>query len=384
MQPALAELEFLVRALVERDLPGALVVACDDVAALHVAQLLARLDERSESDLFLTFTGGGATSAALVDGVAENLALQRASLEEQLGPGAALPTLPPLAGAPARRMLALLEHVLGLLPPGDHRLVWSLLPSELPPDFSAELAEPLLRAAKDPRVRLVLRVGHASTEIFETAQAWPDGHVLAHRLEIPAEDGVAAAIRTAQDPERPAEARVRALLELAYLDLGHGRLDDAEQKFRGCAEFYARTQDAPLEALALAGVADVLRARDRLPDARLTYETALLKVAPTQAFPVALQIAVALADTCVSLQRFADAEGAYRLADALADALLRPHIRADVQESLGACRLAQRDEAGAAQIWAQAADLCRALDYPTRLHSLRARLAARGREVRPC
>ncbi|MCY1013387.1 hypothetical protein OV079_49250 [Nannocystis pusilla] len=293
-------------------------------------------------------------------------------------------------------MQALIAHILGLLPRGDHRLVWSLILSEMPPDFAAELAEPLLCAAHDPRVRIVLRVDHAPTGIFEFAQSWPDEHVLAYRLELPAGDDVASATLTAQNPESPAEARVRALMELAYLDFGHGRLADAEQKFRGCAKFYALAQNGPLEALALAGVADILRARNNLSAARLTYETALLKIAPTQGFPVTLQIAVALADTCMSLQRFADAEGAYRLADALADALLRPHIRADVQESLGACRLAQRDEAGAVQIWTRAAELCRAITYPKRLHSLLARLAVhhgqlegqvvhtRLPEVRPC
>ena len=386
MQPALAELEFILGAFVERDLPGVLVVACDDVATLHVAQLLTRLDERSASDVFLSFAGAAPTTAAFVDAVAESIARQHAGLVEQLGSGAAVPPMPRLAGAPAMRMRACIEHVLGLLPAGAHRLVWSLIPSGLPPDFSAELAEPLLGAARDARVRLVVRADPGASRLLELARAWPDEHVLAYCLELPAGDSVAVATLTAQDPDSPAETRVRALMELAYLDLGHGRLEDAGQKFRGCAEFYALAQDVPLEALALAGVADVSRARGDLAAARLTYETALLKVAPTRAFLVSLQIAVALADTCLSLRRFADAEGAYRLADALAEALLRPHIRADVQESLGVCRLALGDDIEAAQIWTRAAALCRAIDYPTRLHSLEGRLAAgpEGARYRTC
>ncbi|MCY1011733.1 hypothetical protein OV079_40515 [Nannocystis pusilla] len=132
MQAVLTELESLLAGLVERDLPGVLVVACSDVETLYLAQVLARLDERSESDLFLTFTDAAATTAALVDALADNLALQQANLAEQLGPGAALPDLPALArdpaASPATRFHALVDHVLALLPPGDHRLVIALLP----------------------------------------------------------------------------------------------------------------------------------------------------------------------------------------------------------------------------------------------------------------
>ena len=402
MQPVLTELEFLIAAFVERDLGGALVVACNDVEALHVAEILAHLDERSESDLFLTFASRARTAAAFVDAVAESVALQQAKLVEQLGPGAALPELPPLArdvAAPhVQRMQALIGYILGLLPSGDHRLVWSLLPAELPADFSTELAEPLLRAFDDARLRLVLRDDRTTPQAFNIARFWPDEHVLAYSLDLSLADAAAATVAVARDPDAPAEARVQALMELAYLDLGHGRHQDAEHKFRGCAQFYARTHDDPMEALALAGVAEVQRARDDLPAARATYETAVLKAAPTQAFPVTLQIVIALADTCFALETFADAEGYYRLADAIADKLLRPHIRADVQESIGECRLAQGAETEAARIWIGAAELCRALDYPKRRQSVLRRLAAcraticpeeqdaaaRVREAEPC
>lgn len=398
MQPVLTELESLIAAFVERDLSGTLVVACNDVEALHVAELLARLDERSESDLFLTFASPARTAASFVDAVADSIALQQAELTQQLGSGAALPDLPSLActsTAPAvQRMQALIGYVLGLLPSGDHRLVWSLLPAELPPDFSAELAEPLLCAVHDARVRLVLRDDRSAPRTFDIAKSWPDEHVLAYSLDLTLTDTVATAIAAARNPDAPAAARVQALMELAHLDLGHGRHQDAEHKFRGCAQFYARTHDAALEALALAGVAEVQRARNDLPAARLTYETALLKAAATQAFPVTLQIVVALADTCFALELWADAEGYYQLADALADKLLRPHIRADVQESIGACRLAQGAEVEAARIWIGVAELCRALDYPKRRQSVLRRLAAcrvgqtvvdaHVREARPC
>lgn len=402
MQPVLTELESLIAAFVERDLGGTLVVACNDVESLHVAELLARLDERSESDLFLSFASPARTAAAFVDAVADSIALQQAELTQQLGSGAALPDFPSLARAaapPIERMQALIGHVLGLFPSGDHRLVWSLLPAELPPDFSAELAEPLLRAVQDARVRLVLRDDRSAPRAFDSAQSWPDEHVLAYSLDLSLTDTVAAAVAAARNPDAPAGARVQALMELAHLDLGHGRHQDAEHKFRGCAQFYARTHDSALEALALAGVAEVQRARNEFPAARLTYETALLKAAATQAFPVTLQIVVALADTCFALELWADAEGYYRLADALADKLLRPHIRADVQESIGACRLAQGAEVEAARIWIGVAELCRALDYPKRRQSVLRRLAAcrvgfcpkeqtvvdaHMREVRPC
>lgn len=380
MQAVLAELESLLAGLVERDLPGVLVVACSDVETLYVAQVLARLDERSESDLFLTFTDAAATTAALVDALADNLALQQASLAEQLGPDAAAPPdLPALArdaaAAPATRFRALVDHLLALLPPGDHRLVLALIPSQLPADFCVELAEPLLRASQHPRVRLVLRDDPVRPAHFTLATTCPDEHVLAYNLALSPEDAVAATVAVARDPERPPAARIQALMELAWLDLGHGRLADAEQKFSGCAEFHARTGSPALAALARAGVGDVQRARGDLGAARRTYEAALLEAAATPAFPVTLQIAVALADTCLALALHIDAGGYYQLADALAAKLLRPHTRADVQESLGVCHRARGAGAQAARVWSEAAELCRAVDYPQRLHSVLGRLA---------
>lgn len=400
MQPVLTELESLIAGFIERDFGGALVVAATDVEALHVAEILARLDERSESDIFLTFTAPARTAAAFVDTVVDSIALQQAELAQQLGPSARMPALPPVrpgATSLVRRMQELIEYVLGLLPPGDHRLVWSLIPAEVPADFSAELAEPLIRAVQDDRVRLVLRDDRLAPRAFDLAQAWPDEHVLAYSLDLSLSDTVAAAVATAQNPELPDAARVQALMELAHLDLGHGRHLDAEHKFRGCAQFYARAHDGALEALALAGLAEVQRSRDDLPAARQTYETALIKAAATPAFPVTLQIVTALGDSCFALGRPAEAEGYYRLADALAEKLLRPHIRADVQESIGACRHAQGAEAEAARIWTGVAELCRTLDYPKRRQSVLRRLTAcrggicpeaqavaQAREVKPC
>lgn len=381
MQAVLNELESLLAGLVERDLAGVLVVACSDVETLYVAQVLARLDERSESDLFLTFTDVAATTARLVDALADNLAAQQANLAEQLGPGAALPDLPALArdpaATPATRFHTLVDHVLALLPPGDHRLVLALLPSSLPPDFCVELAEPLLRASQHPRVRLVLRDDRARpAHLFLSAKTCPDEHVLAYSLDLAPEGAVAAVAAAARDPERPAAARIQALMELAWLDLGHGRLADAAQKFSGCAEFHARTGSPALAALARAGVGDVQRARGDLHGARRAYETALLEAAATPAFPVTLQIAVALADTCLALEQPIDAEGYYQLADTLAAKLLRPHTRADVQESLGVCQRARGAGTQAARVWSDAAELCRAIDYPQRLQSILGHLAS--------
>ncbi|MCY0986402.1 hypothetical protein OV203_04630 [Nannocystis sp. ILAH1] len=380
MQAVLTELESLLAGLVERDLPGVLVVACDDVETLYVAQVLARLDERSDSDLFLTFTDAAPSTSALVDALADNLAVQQANLAEQLGPGAALPDLPALArdpaAAPATRLRALVDHILALLPPGDHRLVIALLPSRLPADFRLELAEPLLRASQHPRVRLVLRDDRARPAHFTAAKTCLDEHVLAYSLDLTPEDAVAAAAAAVRDPERPAAARIQALMELAWLDLGHGRLADAEQKFCGCAEFHARTGSPALAALARAGLGDVQRARGDFVQARRSYETALLEAAATPAFPVTLQLAVALADTCLALAQHLDAEGYYQLSDTLAAKLLRPHTRADVQESLGVCHGARGAGTQAVRVWNDAAELCRAIDYPQRLHSILGRLAS--------
>ncbi len=381
MQAKLAELETLLEGFVERELGGALVIGCTDVEALYVGKLLMGLDERSEADLFLSFVAPAPTAAQFVSAVVDNFAAQQGALDEAMRAEGKVP--PPLPARvldteapPLLRMRGLIEHALTLLPPGDHRLVWSLLPIEVADRAGVTaLGTALIEGPHADALRLVLRDDRDAPGAYRVAEAWPDERVLAYPLEMTSDDLAAAAADAAQDPKRPTDERMSALLQLAFLDLGHKRLDAAEAKFSGLARYHEATGERPLQALSTSGVGDVQRARGDLPAARKSYEAALLQVADTQALPVTLQICVSLADTCLALKQYADAEGYYQLADRVASKLLNAYTKADVRESLGVCRLAQRAPRDALQIWNEVAALCRDIDYPKRLASVLGRLA---------
>jgi tetratricopeptide (TPR) repeat protein len=168
-----------------------------------------------------------------------------------------------------------------------------------------------------------------------------------------------------------------ALLQLAYLDLGHGRAPAARQKFTAAAEFFARAREPALHSLALGGVADLdARAGDR-DGARARYDAALLVAARAGALPVVLQHALALGGLCHADRRLADAEAYYRLAAQTADKSANPLARADALEQVGALQLAQRRPADAADTWALALRLARDTGH----HDRRAAVLTRLRDL---
>lgn len=382
MQRKLADLEKLIEAFVQRDLSGALVLGCSDVETLYLSQLLSSLDERAGADLYLTFDAPVPTVATFVTAVADSLALRQDALDAGMrAVQRPLPApLPPLtrdiSADPIARMHALVDHALSLLPPGDHHLVWSLVPATISDKrgFGA-LAEAMLQRNHPRPLRIILRDDLTAPHHLKLADAWPDERVLAHAPGMVGGDVEGTTADTARDLSRPTGERMQALLQLAWLDLGHRRLDAAESKFRGLARYYEATGEKPLQALATGGLGDVQRARNELPAARKTYEQGLLLVAGTDALPVTLDLFVATADTCLALAQWTDAEGYYKVADQLASKLHNLYVKSDALESLGVCRLAQRDPRAAAAVWQEVAALCRELDYPKRLASVLGRLA---------
>lgn len=393
MQQAFQDLADLLEGFVEREQDGVLVLECDDVQVLYAAKQLAGLDERDEADVFVTFCEPVRASVhAWLDDLVRHLETQLAGLDERSG-AAAWPRLPAAArtGAPLARVLTMLEWLHARMPAGDHRLVCAFLPVEVrDPDGYGALGEALVRHQLPPGLRLVLRDDVAAPRFAPLAHGWPDPRVVAHRVAIDPGGLVDAVAGVANDAQRAPRDRMLALLQLAFLDLGHGRAAAARQKFTATAGFFARTGEPALQALAMGGAAD-LAARSGDPDgARAQYDAALLIAARAGALPVVLNHAIALGVLCRGRRQLADAEAYHSLAAHTAEKAVNPFARADALEQVGALQLAQRRPDEASATWTGAAALCRDTGYTARLASILTALrdlhrgAGRRDEARAC
>ena len=329
-QTRLEALHRVLTALVAHPQPAALVLACTDLETPYLHHALTRLDEQSPCDrIFTASTPVPATTdlSTYLDHlelattphprpIPEAAPLPRPIPEAALA--APLPHLDPEASQtprddPFSRLQALLARLLADLPPGDHRLVVALVPHEIgAPAAFAALAEALLTAPLDPRLRLIVRDDRLTPRHFLTAATCPEAHVLAYSFELPPELALAAVLTAAHDPHRPPDERAQALLQLACQDLGHRRHADALAR---CDAVRALATSEPLQLLALAFKADVLR-HSGDPHAALALATATLQRAVAlQLHPIVLHLALALAGLTRELGRPADARACLELAE---------------------------------------------------------------------
>lgn len=396
MQAALQDLADLLEGFVERDQDGVFVLECDDVQVLYAAKQLTGLDERDEADVVQVFCEPVATTVnAWLDDIVRHLEVQLAAVDERCA-AAGAPTWPRLpiaarAGAPLDRVHAVIAWMHARLPPGDHRLVCALLPVEIHDrDGHGGLGESLLRGLLPAGVRLILRDDVRDPRFASVARTWSDDRVLAHRVTIDPGALVGAVADAAKDPRRAPRDRMLALLQLAFLDLGHNRLPVARQKFTAVAEYFRKTGDPGLQAFASGGAADVSSREGDLVRARREYDAALVLAAQAGALPVVLHLALAIAVLCRDQRQLADSETHYRLAALTAEKTVNPFARADALEQIGVLQLAQRRPVEATATWTAAAAICRESDYAIRLASLLEaqrelhRISGRHPEARAC
>lgn len=294
-----------------------LEVACRDEDAPLVFKLLGDLDSAQASDLFMLCLDDFTTPAEYVGRVLAAVRVQLATVAEDLAaqgrpPLAALPpTLEDSQTAPAQRLIGLIEHVRGWLPPeGGHRVIWGLFPLRIAdqPAYVSFLAE-LMREGGVPRwmraTRLIARAAREAT----TPSPSP-------RLRRIVADFSPAALQAALANEAADEhlseaQRVQALLTLAQLDSAHGRADAARRHFTEVSRHAERLQNQTLHALALNGLGELAHREGNLPAARAFYECAVAPACGTGAPVVLAMLSRNLGDLAFLQGRYAEAEKHY-------------------------------------------------------------------------
>src|SRR5262245_11512584 len=133
-QSRLRELQDLLKALVERPRPGSLVIGCTEFEIVYLVYVLEQLDAQSPADRFFVVPDPFTTVHAYI-------VTLEARVQETIYSDSSDTSLRAVEITPRRddrvcpsassRLRALLDRLLADLPPGDHRLVFALVPARI-------------------------------------------------------------------------------------------------------------------------------------------------------------------------------------------------------------------------------------------------------------
>lgn len=363
-----------------------LVLGATDLDIALVFKMLQERDRRDAQRIYLLFPFECDTPGRYLQQCMQSLAAQiaaenQARREEGIAPWAELPLFCTDPGQlPARRLKAAVEHVRSLVAEGID-IVWALMPSMVAnaTDY-AETMWPLLALdgfeAWMEGHRFCLRDDCARRFLLSPGQREKARHVLALDLDFSPEKAADTLARALNDAAQPISERMQAAMQLAALDLTHGRLDQALEKYRLLYGWH-REQRNPLgQALALGGIGDVATRGGQHTDASRWYAHALDAAADSGNLSVTLNLLMAAGESWLSLKQPARAVEYFELASRAADKLMFAHAAVDALEKLGVAWLGERKTVEAARAWTDAKALCERFGCEHQRHSLLERLVA--------
>jgi hypothetical protein len=364
-----------------------MVVSCraGDLAVL--SKILERVRATRPDDLVIacseSFVEPAAYVAALVAEVSARIdAANALRAEKDIAPA---PTLPPVCSDPRApsdaRLVAMVDALHAHTPAEDGLVVLVLIPLAIHDQLGwARLMAPFLDAGEIHgwmrQLRVLARDDRDHPALVPAVDHRRPEGVVIYELDLSTATLVEEMARDAVDPSVPKEERMTLLLQLAAIDFGYQRFEDATAKYRIVFEHFAERGQPLQQAMCLEGVASVLRRVGSHAQARARLQQALV-LATSSGVPMAmLNVLTALGEVCLDLGQPADAAGYLELADAAARRALQPYARCDVLERIGEARWLLDDWGGAIRAWTQAAELSRQLKYVTRWLGVEQRLVS--------
>lgn len=393
MQKRLAELNGTLSGFLDQADYLTMVVGADDSTAAMVLAALQGQDRQNGADVFVIIPDEAVSSTDYVTAMATRIEGERMVVNELLKKDGKppWPELPILCFDPREpegwRLRSLVTYVRDRLPEGDHRLLWTLMPTAFKDreGYARVVGELVPRGDFEPwmrGIRFLIRDDRNQPFIIPTLKKLKIQGVLTYSPDFSPAGVEAALNEEAADESVPVGQRMTSLLQLAALDYAHQRFEPALEKYRVLLAWFQQTGAKEMQALVLQGVGDILRRVGQLAPAKEKYEQGLLLVAESRALVVTLNLAVSLGDTCLELQELEDAYGYFDLADQIATKIIHPFVKADCLEKKGVVLELRSQPGPAARIWTDACKLCRQMEYKHRLESILERLAALYKKAR--
>ncbi|MBL8795161.1 MAG: hypothetical protein JNM56_14750, partial [Planctomycetia bacterium] len=353
-----------------------LLVPCADSSVAFLLKALRDLDRESTGDLYLLFGDEFQSAETYAATLATRLQDELTMTNEATGPeDEKLPPLPARVhdsgNRPAERILAGLEYARSLIEPaqGQH-YIWGMAPlaitdstsylellAQLPPKGPVL---PWMRGA-----RIVARV----PEDFELAKSplAKAKRIMVEPFIIPHDAHENELLATAADAKMPLGERMKAEVQLGYLDYAHGRYAEATDRFNRSLAFFQWAGIPAMEGLIISGLGDIARRQADWKQAQHWYACAVTPAAEA-GNPILLSTIVQnLALVAYHEQRFADAEERYGELAELKRGMLDEVGLAEALEWRGNCQEKQGAHDRAVESWEEAALICKAFELHDRL-----------------
>jgi hypothetical protein len=353
-----------------------LLVACGDDDVALVLKALRDLDRNSPGDLFLLF--GDDFDAP--DSFLTNMA--RRFEEEHSLTNEAVPAnegkLPPLpadflnpASPPPARLEAGLRYAQSLIEPGQgQRFLWGMGPKKIADPKS--YLELLARLTPRPEIRPWMRGARIVARVpadFRLDRSPLAGarRVNVEPFVIPPDAHEQGLLADAADRKLPPGERMRAEVQLAYLDYAHSRFDSATQRFRRALAFFQWAGVPVMEGLIISGLGDIARRQENWKQAQHWYACAVVPAAKAGNPMLTATIVQNLALVAYHEKRFADAEERYGELATLKRGMFDEVGLAEALEWQGICQEKQQAYDRAVASWEGAALVCKTFELQDRL-----------------
>jgi tetratricopeptide (TPR) repeat protein len=356
-----------------------LLIPCSDNDAPLVLKALRDLDRETGTDVFLLFADAFQNSPDYLNRMANQL--EREHTETNAATGDGMEKLSPLpmgfldqTSPPMSRLTAAFAYSRSLVDPqlGQHH-VWGMIPlqignaeaylkllSELPPNPEIR---PWMRGA-----RLIARVP-ADFQLAWSPLAYAR-RVQVECFSIPPDAQEEELQSTAGDPKVPLGDRMRAEVQLGYLDYAHSRFDQGSQRFLKALAFFQWAEIPAMEGLVICGLGDIARRQGNWPEAQHWYACAVTPAAKAGNPILLATIVQNLAVVAFQEGRFADAEQRYSELVTLKRGMIDEVGLAEALEWQGLSQEKQWAYDRAVVAWEESALIAKAFEMKDRLPPL--------------
>lgn len=371
-----------------------LVVRANDMAGGLVLQQLEAVEAQNDRDLFFRFPHPLETTAddwTVKAMVSLKLDVERSNRVLAKTHPDADPVAPtPVSVLDARLSIAerwrlAIRYMSEMLPnTAHHRLVIAAMPNTFrDPLEHAKLVGALMTVSHETEashVRVMVRDPGAQ---LDHQLRRLGARFLTYDVDLSAAALIDGLVREAGDPSAEPAQRMKSLLQLAFLDHAHNRTEKALEKFGRLCTYYTVEKQPAMHAIALYGAA---LAMDRVVKdkvmVRERFQSAIALAIEAKAYPVMLEVLMAIVPVCMGLKEFEAAQSYADTAAKIAKGTFHAGRYIDALTLRGDAELALNQPAEARASWELAAETsekasCQAAGEPALI-----RLASLFRQAR--
>jgi tetratricopeptide (TPR) repeat protein len=265
-----------------------------------------------------------------------------------------------------------------------HRLVLATMPNQIAnPVEHAKLVGALMAVcheASASHVRVMVRDPGAQLDQHLRRLG---ARFLTYDVDLSAAALIDGLVRDAGNPATEPPQRMKALLQLAFLDHAHNRTQQALEKFGRLCTYYTIEKQPAMQAVALYGAAlamdrvvkDKVQVRERL-------QSAIALAIEAKAYPVMLEVLMAIVPVCMGLKEYEDAQSYADTAAKIAKGTFHAARYVDALTLRGDAELALERPAEARASWDLAVETSEKAKSPEAGRAALERLAALYRKAR--